>query len=616
MVATAGKHKVVLAARRIGDGIYPKKVKTFEIDPNDPSFRRVFEVCSIEVVVFFIARGEHAGRREGELNAFQYVLEHSSVAGVRQIILISSGEVYSGLYDIANNHPMSQTAYSGLETFSETTPPVPNGPQGCLIKAAEDLCHYFKQNTGINIVVLRLPYVYQRRQALAVDDGLIARLLSAARGGRGYELPGAPDTPCDFLSEDDAARLILLIVDEGFSPESACVNTGSDRPMTFGDMAELFASYFPALKIAYSGDYSDVPPPMRNESARREYGWIPLYNLADDFLAIKAVPLPGEPTRRAPGMFLRRRKGFIIIEFALVTALLQYLSVELKGFSLSHWIDFRLLFVVAMSLLHGTVPGIVAALIASAMLFLSHESYNFQVFMYNTENWIPFAFYIIVGVVLGNSTDKQKDGRKAIDDKLALAERTTQYITDLCNKAVQEKDQYRDQILSYRDNYGRIYAILQKLNSEMTEYVLSSAVQAMEDVLENATAAIYFVSGDGRHARLTACSKGLTADIARSIRLDDFGMIMEKALGRDFWFNQGLHAGYPAYCAPVFSDGRLIALIMIHRASVGQMTLYYNNLFIVLSGLIQESLARAIKYRKMRDSELYYTDTRPAEGTL
>jgi len=212
--------------------------------------------------------------------------------------------------------------------------------------------------------------------------------------------------------------------------------------------------------------------------------------------------------------------------------------------------------------------------------------------------------------VLGNSTDKQKDSRKAIDDKLELAESTTRHITDLCNRAVREKDEYRDQILGYRENYGRMYAIVQKLNSETTEYVLSSAVEALADVLENDAVAIYAVSGDGKYARLAVRAKGFAGDMPRSVTLENYRRIMEKAGRREIWFNQNLLPGYPAYCAPIHSGSRLVALIMVQHASAGQMTLYYFNLIKIFGGLIQESLQNAERIRSLRQPEIYYPGTR------
>ena len=607
---TANGHKVALSARHFGGEISQKKVQTFDLSPDDPLFRRVFDVCSVEAAVFFLARGEHADRREGGINAFQNVLEHCSAAGVKLLILVSSGEVYSGLSGHAANNSHTQKILPYRETFSETTPPVPAGAQGCLLKAAEDLCLHYKSNTGADVVILRLPYIYARSQAGAAGDGVVGRLLADAAGGRGCVLPGGPDAPCDFLSEEDAARLIWQIIDEGFASESVFVNAGSEKPMAMGGVAELAIRRYPDVKITYSGNYSDMPPPMRVESAKAEYGWSPLYNLADDFAGVKPASTGGEPVKRGFRAFLSGWKGYVIIEFILVTALAYLLSVGLKGFSLTYWIDFRLLLVVIMSLLHGTVAGIAAAVAASALLFLTHDSYSPQLFIYNTENWIPFALYIIVGTVLGNSAEKQKDSHKAIGEKLALAERNAGHITDLCNTAVREKDEYRDQILSYKENYGRIYAVVQKLNSETPEFVLSSAVEALADVLANDSVAIYAVTNGEKCARQAVRAKGFSADFPRSILLDDYRRIAEKASRREIWFNQNLLPDYPAYCAPIYNGSRLIALILVSRADAGQMTLHYYNLIKIFGGLIQESLVNALKINALKYSEMYYPGTR------
>ena len=118
------------------------------------------------------------------------------------------------------------------------------------------------------------------------------------------------------------------------------------------------------------------------------------------------------------------------------------------------------------------------------------------------------------------------------------------------------------------------------------------------------------MSANGAFARMTVCSKGLHGDVTRSLRVSDFPQIMEKAGQHDIWFNRDLLPLFPSYCAPVYNEEQLIALVMIWRAGVEQMTLHYSNLFQILSGLIQESLVRAVKFNQLRESTIYYQDTR------
>ena len=604
LIAAAGGNRVIVAANTIPVGQLPNNVRPFNIGPTDALFERVIRVGSFDTAVFFLARGEHSDKNEGTVTAFQSMLEQCIENGVGQIILVSSGEVYCGIADSS--------------AISEETPAVPKGAQGYQLKAAEDMCQQYWQRSQAHVTVVRLPYIYPRKNATE-GDGLLAGLFKAVASGHSrFELPGSPETRCDFLSDVEAARLIWLIIDEGISAKSVFVNAGTGRPSTFGEIESLVAQHFPGISVRYSNDDSDVPPPMRTKIARSEYGWNVLHSLADDFAAIKETITATKPKRFAGVVnlfrrvlsFFRSSKGFIVLEFVIATAILHLLSRGLRGFTFASWVDLRLLFVVILSTLHGTITGIVSGIIAGVMLFLSLGNTDWRIIVYNPENWIPFALYVIMGVMLGSRADRQVDTIGSTKERLTLAEQTNVYLVDLYDEAVRIKDKYRDQILGYKDNFGRIYTIVKKLNVEMSEYVFSSAIEVLEDVMENNTVAIYSISANGGYARMTVSSKAFYSESARSMRLHDFPQIVEKIEQNDIWFNRDLIHGLPSYCAPVYNEEKLIALVMIWKADVDQMSLHYSNLFKILTGLIQESLVRAVKYNKLKESTSFYPDTR------
>ena len=604
LVADAGNNRIILAAKNIPPSDMPKNVRTFNIGPNDVLFQRVTKVGSFDAAVFFMARGEHADKSEGGVSAFQNMLEHCVASAVSKIILVSSGEVYSGLGETT--------------AVSENTEAIPKGAQGYQIKAAEDICQQYWRRKKEGITVIRLPFIYQRENILE-GDGLLSNFFKAIMDGQNkFTLPGSADSHCDFLSDVEAARLIWLIIDEGISSKSVFVNTGTGKSTTMGGIANLFTRHFPEISINYSGDNSDIPPPMRTKIAKSEYGWNALNSLTDDFAGIKesvtVVPVQRfaffKKFFRAMGQFFRGSKGFIVVEFIAASALLQFLTVNLRRFTFATWLDLRLIFVVILSTLHGTVPGIIAGVIAGAVLFISLGGSNWRMIVYNPETWIPFALYVIIGVALGSRTDRQIDTTTATEERLTMAEQTNIYLIELYDEAVHIKDKYRDQILGYKDNFGRIYSIVKKLNSEMSEYVFSSAIEVMEDVLQNNSVTIYSMTSRGDYARMTVCSKALQGEVQRSMKMADYSQISDKLEKHDIWFNRDLIKGFPSYCAPVYNEEKLIALVVIWRAGVDQMTLHYSNLFTIISGLIQESLVRAVKFHKLRESTSYYPDTR------
>lgn len=62
--------------------------------------------------------------------------------------------------------------------------------------------------------------------------------------------------------------------------------------------------------------------------------------------------------------------------------------------------------------------------------------------------------------------------------------------------------------------------------------------------------------------------------------------------------------------APIFQNGRLVALITIQKTRFDQMAMYYQNLIKVLCGLIQAALLRAIEFMAYTETEQFIEGTR------
>ena len=81
------------------------------------------------------------------------------------------------------------------------------------------------------------------------------------------------------------------------------------------------------------------------------------------------------------------------------------------------------------------------------------------------------------------------------------------------------------------------------------------------------------------------------------------------------WVNRGFLPGRPMYAAGVRQNGSLVVLIGLYTAGEEQMTLYYQNLFRILCGLVKTALVRAFAYESAVRENWYLPGTcllRPA----
>ena len=116
-------------------------------------------------------------------------------------------------------------------------------------------------------------------------------------------------------------------------------------------------------------------------------------------------------------------------------------------------------------------------------------------------------------------------------------------------------------------------------------------------------------------ARLTAASAGMTPEPAYSLEVDQWLDVLRAIEQEGLWVNRGFLPGRPMYAAGVRQNGSLVVLIGLHTASEEQMTLYYQNLFRILCGLVETALVRAFEYESVVRENWYLPGTcllRPA----
>ena len=591
-------NKLIFAAKDITKDNLNKEAITFNYDPDEPMFEKLFKSYSFGAVIFFAGRREQRKDNQKKqvcTDDLSTVLSLCSEHKIPQVICVSSSEVYAG-----------------NETISEKATPAPASVTGQILASAESLCDFYRQSKELGIVTLHIPYLYGNEPS----DNFLTCVLEEADKKGSVTLPGARDRLCDFIKDTDLARLIGKIVDEGSDSLRSVINVGTGKPITFSDFAQLLDKQFPGIKINYSGDESSVPPPMPVETAREYYDWTALYELDTEFDEI-ANNILSKARQKKKARSIDRKKSswrrvlIQAIEIVLGFFLMEYLNRITETSVLFRFVDFRLLYVIVLGSVHGMFSGIVAAALAcvSCLIGYSSEGLGWQVLIYNINNWLPFIAYIIAGVVTGYNKDKSNNSLLFQKKQLESFEERYLFLYELYEQTLKNKGQYKDQLMGYRDSFGRIYSITQKLDTVISDVVFQEAVNILEDVLDNRTIAIYTVTQDKKFARLAVCSSEMSDNTGKSINLSDYSIMLNQISKNDVWYNKDIVKGYPAYCVPVYDRDNLIVLIFIYKADFNQMSIYYLNLIKVLSGLIQASLVRAANFDAVTEDKNYIAGT-------
>jgi UDP-glucose 4-epimerase len=249
-------------------------------------------------------------------------------------------------------------------------------------------------------------------------------------------------------------------------------------------------------------------------------------------------------------------------------------------------------------------------------LLFFHGSGYWKIILYNPENWFPFALYLVIGTVMGYASDKNRCASADASGRIQNLERENGDMSVLLTEAVENNEQYKNQILGHRDSFGKIFNVVRKLNGEVQENILSEAVNILEGLLDNRSIAVYSMSANGAYARLVVSSKALTGTVTKSIKMSEFAPLNFNTppppppnTPSRVWVNRDLLPDCPAFCAPIYSGNVLIALVLVMEADSDQMSLYHHNLFTILCGLIQDALVRAIKYNNENKDKRYIAGT-------
>ena len=216
---------------------------------------------------------------------------------------------------------------------------------------------------------------------------------------------------------------------------------------------------------------------------------------------------------------------------------------------------------------------------------------------------------MLTGAIAGYTKDKYSDELKSLKKSQEIIEEKYGYLKELYTQTLENKESFSNQIVNYKNSFGRIYAATKQLNSMRPSEIFYHAIVVLEDMLETQSVAIYSLDG-GQFARLNACSRKLANSLTKSLRLGDIPDCRRAIEAGETWVNREMLAGQPDYAFGICKDNRLVGIIVIQQARYDQMSMEYMNRFNIISGLISDTLIRAADYQEMSEREVMLENTK------
>lgn len=468
--------------------------------------------------------------------------------------------------------------------------------KGIIAHAANDLCRYYAAREGVQTKILRVPFLYTASAAL--EDPFLVPMFDACSTGSAA-LQGAQDAAFPLLCAEELSVLVRRIFDS-WDGNFETLDVADTFHHTVGEVGEALKALFPGLSVAY-GDSAGYTLPV-SDVARVRYGWFQRYDLLRDLSTIQARWDAGRakkvnPLRAAVDRIQMRTLSVKCLETAAAWVLFEVLERLFSQSAQLNVLDYRLLYVVLIGTLYGLDFGLVAALLASVGLaasYFTQYGYTFQGLFYEPSNWLPFIAYFVVGAVCGYVQLRNSEAIRAERDQNELVRNRNTFLTQLYHDAIEDKRAYRRQIVGRHDSFGKIFAVTQELDVLNPRDIYRKCCELLGEILENDSVTIYHVSG-GVFARLVAASPAISSDAPRSRSLDDLAPVLNGA-NSGLWVNRELTPDLPMFGYVIERDGVPAVLIFARQVAENQMTLYYQNLFRILCGLVESALGRAFDY--------------------
>ena len=212
--------------------------------------------------------------------------------------------------------------------------------------------------------------------------------------------------------------------------------------------------------------------------------------------------------------------GFILFEF---------LNKYTGTYAQFKMIDLRLVFIVFMGSLYGINYGISAAALETCSLIAAYrqENVNIYTLFYEASNWIPFIFYFAAGAVCGYIRLKNKEDIEFVTKENRLIKEKFFFMQEMYQETLQDKRQYKKQILGSRDSFGKIFDITRKLDVIQPQKLFMETIRVMEDILENHTIVLYSLDSWKRFGRMEMSSPEIRRKMPNSIRVEEYQNAIE-----------------------------------------------------------------------------------------
>ena len=480
-----------------------------------------------------------------------------------------------------------------------------------LVSEMENLSREYAKLYKTTVKIIRSPYLYSEQY----EKDFLNTVFREISAEQKITFQEDESQRMFFLSMQDLAELMYKIFDN-WDEDEEILNIADGFDHCFKDLGDKLTELCPHLKVSYAR-YSIMENMLKDDKIiRYKYGWFPKISILEELPELYEHYQERNNIKEGrldslKHIISKHKAAVRVAEFAAFFILFELLNGIAGNQAQFKMIDLRLIFVVLFGSTYGINYGIAAAAAESLSLIRAFEAEgsSWYVLFYEPSNWIPFIFYFAVGAICGYIRMKNKNNVQFIKEENDLLQEKFLFTREMYQETIEDKNLYKKQILGSKDSFGKIFDITRKLDVIQPQELYIETIRVLEDVLENKTFGLYTLNRENGYGRLETASAQVQGNYPNSIKLSEYSAAMEELENGNVWANREFLEKYPMYMAGVRKNGELVMLICIQQVSREQMSLYFLNLFKILSGLVETSLLRALEYQKAVEYRQYVKGT-------
>ena len=550
---------------------------------NEKELKDIFSTYDFEQIIYFSNYLSFHGETYGEAEMLRKILQLCRGKRNMRIVYLTGPE---RLYDV----PTGKTL---------------------LVSEIENLSREYAKLYKTTVKIIRSPYLYSEQY----EKDFLNTVFREISAEQKITFQEDESQRMFFMSMQDLAELMYKIFDN-WDEDEEILNIADGFDHCFKDLGDKLTELCPHLKVSYAR-YSIMENMLKDDKIiRYKYGWFPKISILEELPELyehyqERNNLKEGRLDSLKHIISKHKAAVRVAEFVAFFTLFELLNGIAGNQAQFKMIDLRLLFVVLFGSMYGINYGIAAAAAESLSLIRAFEAEgsSWYVLFYEPSNWIPFIFYFAVGAICGYIRMKNKDNVQFIKEENNLLQEKFLFTREMYQETIEDKNLYKKQILGSKDSFGKIFDITRKLDVIQPQELYIETIRVLEDVLENKTFGLYTLNRENGYGRLETASAQVQGNYPNSIKLSEYSAAMEELENGNVWANREFLENYPMYMAGIRKNGELVMLICIQQVSREQMSLYFLNLFKILSGLVETSLLRALEYQKAVEYRQYVKGT-------